>query len=226
MYTKRQRLGLKGTAIAQGRLKGLARAKQRKRPEIPRNLAERGLQLQKGEFKSIDVTVTGAADTTGVVQLLNGCARGDDINERIGRQTTMKSIEIHLRNSCTDTTGVQQIHRVLIVYDSQTNATALTIPNVLTDATVWALKSLENRNRFQIILDKLINLAGNGVYPEQLAWKWYKKLQHQVTYNNGDAGTVADITTGSLYFIIIGSVSAGTLAGNVYGTCRIRYTDN
>jgi len=192
---------------------------------IPKNIRISGLSLDQGEFKSVDVAGAYTANTTGAIQLLNGIARGDDINERIGRQVILKSIEMHVVNYVTPTTGIDQTQRILVVYDSQTNATALTILQVLNFVTTISLKNLENRKRFSILLDKLINLNASGESGSKVCWKWYKKLNHETTFNNGDAATVADITTGSLYLISIGSEAAGATAGGTEMQCRIRYTD-
>ena len=56
--------------------------------------------------------------------------------------------------------------------------------------------------------------------------KWYRRLNHPVTFNAGDAGTVADITTGSLYFLVVGSEAAGATAGTVSGRVRVRFDDH
>ena len=106
--------------------RGAAMAKRR-----GANMATRGLQLSKGEFKAIDTNVSFDVNTTGTVTLLNGCARGDEISERTGRETLIKSIEMKWVATSTDTTGTAQVGRLLVVYDKQPNAAALTIANVL-----------------------------------------------------------------------------------------------
>lgn len=55
----------------------------------------------------------------------------------------------------------------------------------------------------------------------------YMKLKRplMVEYNAGNAGTVADIVSNSLYFVSVGSNAAGATAGDVSGNIRIRYTD-
>jgi len=224
------RTPLKGYAKATGtrtrvlrRVQGMRKQRARIVSTIPRNFGIRGLQLDPGEFKSVDVTQNFAMNQTGALYLLNGIARGDDINERTGRQVILKSVELKCDNYITATTGVRQTQRVLVVYDSQTNATALTILQVLNAVTVISMKNLENRKRFQILLDKTLDLMPSG--DERQHWKWYKKLNHQVQFNNGDAATVADIVTGSLYFITIGSNVAGVNAGTSDITVRVRYTD-
>lgn len=181
-----------------------------------------------GEFKSVDTTVTLAADTGTAVQLLNGIARGDDIHERNGRELTMESIQLYYKLYSTAATGVKQRHRILLVYDKQTNAAALTAAQVLMAADDMALKNLENRKRFVILMDRSYILESNvDTNPGTVKQgKYYKRVNLPMTFNAGDAGTVADIVTGSLYFIVIGTSVAGATAGSVQLRARIRYRDN
>jgi len=122
-------------------------------------------------------------------------------------------------------TGIDQWHRYLVVYDRQTNGAALTFANVISALDVSAPRNLENRRRFTILMDRKFHLNASGEAGSQRLVQWYRRLRHPVTYNNGDAGTVADITTGSLYLISYGRVAAGATAGSCYGTVRVRYED-
>jgi len=193
------------------------------------NLAVRGLNLAKGEFKAIDHSNTSDCNTTGTLALLNGIARGDDINERTGREVTLRSIELHVRCLATATTGLDQTHRVMLVYDRQTNAAALTFAQVLTATDTVAPRNLENRKRFKILMDRRVNLAGNlAAAPQggsECSFDFYRRLRHPMTFNSGDAGTVADITTGSIYILFVGTVAPGAGAGSVNYYSRCRYED-
>jgi len=191
------------------------------------NIAQRGLILNQGEFKSVDLVHDTVSTATGTsVNLLNGIARGDEINERIGREVTMRSIQVKGNCHVTAGTGVDQIHRVMIIYDRQTNAAALTAAQVLVAVGVDQPRNLENRKRFKILFDRSFALNASGKPGSYRTWQFYRRLAHPVTFNAGDAGTVADITTGSLYFVTIGTELAGATAGQTTYSCRIRYTDN
>lgn len=190
------------------------------------NAAMRGLVLTPGELKSVDTTVNAAADMTTAVQLLNGIPRGDEISQRNGRQVTLKSIEMRLKSRSTAGTGVDQQHRVLIVYDRQTNAAAAAVTDVLASANVLYPRNLENRRRFRILFDRIIQLNASGEPNSEKIIKWYRRLNHPVTFNAGNMGTVADITTGSLYIMVIGTEAAGATAGTVSGRVRVRYDDH
>lgn len=180
----------------------------------------------QGEWKSVDTTISMAADQNSAVQLLNGIARGDEINERTGRKVQMRSIEMHLYATVTPATGTDQRQRVLVIYDKQTNGAALTAANVLQNTSPVGLRNLENRSRFICLYDEAFSLNATGESDSERTFKWYRKVNLTVTFNSGDAGTVADITTGSLYMVVVGSNVAGATAGSVNGYVRVRYTDN
>ena len=188
------------------------------------NAATRGLQLNQGEFKSVDTAGVIAMNTApGVVVLLNGIARGDDINQRNGREVTMKSIQFTHQTSGG---AADSFCRFLIVYDRQSNGAALTAAMVLNLADVVSPRNLENRKRFKILHDRLYTVETAANPMSLKCGKFYRRLRHPITFNTGNAGTVADIATGSLYLIALGSNAAGGNASQFSYTCRIRYLDN
>jgi len=117
----------------------------------------------------------------------------------------------------------------LVVLDKQTNATALTILNVLKSVSPISQKNLDNRHRFTILHDQSFSIEGQvatvsgGI--SQVVHNWYKKCNITVQFNNGNAGTVADIQSGSLYLIFIGDEGAGATAGFAGYSVRVRYQD-
>lgn len=179
----------------------------------------------KEEFKYIDTSGTWVNDTTGAVTLLNGCVPGDDAINREGRQITMRSLECKLTNFATATTGLDQFHRVLIVLDKQANGAAPAITDILVTNNVSAPRNLNNSKRFKILMDKRFYLNAAGEAGTAKIWKKYKKLLIPVQFNNGTAGTVADIITNSLYLVTLGNVAAGGSAGSTQGYIRLRFTE-
>jgi len=188
------------------------------------NMAVRGLNLAKGEFKAVDATATATPSVAGVLALVNGIARGDDISERTGREVLMRSVQQSFRIYWT-ANGVDQTLRVLLVYDRQTNAAALTFAQVLAATNVVSPRNLENRKRFKILMDKRIDVNGlSASDPGQTSrsFQFYRRLRHPVTFNSGDAGTVADITTGSLYLMFL-TTTDNNMTCQYYS--RVRYED-
>jgi len=221
-YAKKGRHTAAIAGAAAGRALAIAKKRSQKYRQISHGWSSsRGTQ---NEFKSLDVTVTaGAADTTGTLTLLNGVAPGSDINQRVGRQIMMKSIQLNftgIGNASNDS-----IIRFLVVWDKQCNAAALTIANLLTAASVNSTRNLDNRNRFVILADQRMPVNIAGVEGHYWQTTFYRKLRHPTTFNTGNAGTVADMTTGSIYLVVIGSNVAGATAGTFNSTSRIRFLD-
>jgi len=220
VYSNRKGIAAASRAVARRAAVQAVRAQSR-----VANVAMRGMQLDQGEFKSVDGTYSPGANTATAVQLLNGIARGDEINERTGREVVLRSIEIKGYCQSTLETGLDQEHRVMLVYDRQTNGAALTAAQVLAAVSVNSPRNLENRRRFKIMFDRTFYIAAATKQGCRRTFKFYRHLRHPVEFNAGDAGTVADITTGSLYFIVIGSQANDGTDGVVVYTSRVRYQD-
>jgi hypothetical protein len=179
------------------------------------------------EVKYVDTTISQAADTTGAVTLIDGIARGDDVSERVGRKVVMRRITHTLVSYVTPSTGVDQTHRYLLVFDKQANGVAPAITDVLVSVSTVALPNLNNRLRFVILHDELKALNASAE-PGSYWATGMRKLQCSlnVQFNSGDAGTVTDIQTGALYLITLGSMVAGVTAGTFSGRTRVEYIDH
>lgn len=214
-------------AIASKALRDAATAITRRKAiaDVGPNVAQRGLQFSGEEFKTLDMNYTVDVDTTTAVQLLNGCMRGDDFRQRNGREIMMKSIELRYITQACVATGSDQTHRIMLVYDRQTNGTALTAAAVLESANTVAPRSLENRRRFKILYDKIWTINSSPESGSRVQRKFYRRLAHPVTFNSGNTGYVGDIATGSLYLVVLGSNTAGTTAGQCTFYSRIRFQD-
>lgn len=182
-----------------------------------------------GEWKYLDTTTAVAVNTTGSITLLNGMARGTTALTRIGQKINIKSIEIRTVNFATLSTGINQVHRMFIVQDKQCNGAAPTISQILASTGTFAPRNLENRKRFRIMWDKFFVVgptANENANVVQVGYKKFRGRGLTVDYNTGNAGTVADISTNSLHFVVFGNIAAGTTAGECSFYIRIRYTDN
>lgn len=179
------------------------------------------------EFKTIDVTVGPVvADSTGSVTLLNGITQGTDYTNRIGRKITLRSIEIKGQNYVTPATGVDQNQRVLIVHDNDPTGALPAITDILTGITPVALRNLNNRTRFNILLDKRFQLNATAEPTSTRLWKYYKRFYKDMEFNGNNFGDIRDITKGALYYVSLGNVAAGATAGASFSNARIRFTDN
>ena len=162
------------------------------------NPAQRGLQLAQGEFKAVDIPRGDDVNTTGYVALLNGMIRGDDISQRIGREVTLRSVQFTYQIGVKDGTGIDQYVRAMLVYDRQANGATPLITDILSDANTFSHRNLENRHRFKILFDRMIALNASGEPGSRRVFKFYRRLNHPVTFNGNTGGTIADIQTGAL----------------------------
>lgn len=190
------------------------------------NYAQRGLQLSSGEFKSVDLHADNVScSTTPGILLLNGMTVGSSIDQRVGREVTLRSIQFQYVVRA-NTAGVDQQVRVALVYDRQTNGAAPAFNDVFDYSNVTAARKLENRKRFRILYDRTYTLNAIGEPGAQVARRFYRRLRHPVTFNSGSTGLVADITTGSFYLLFLSTQAAGTNAALLDYNTRVRYTDN
>lgn len=151
-------------------------------------------------------------------------ANGSDASTRIGRKVTIKSV--YLRYSVVPsptTTGAAAV-RILVVYDKQTNAVAPAVLDVLSNSDFTAPNQLSNRDRFVTLIDEItpiISMTGDAT----VAGVCYKKLNLETMFNSGSAGTVGDITSGSIYLLYVQTGGLATAAVNLNVRARVRYTD-
>lgn len=179
----------------------------------------------------LDTFIDVAMSTTTTVTLLNGLTKGENYNSRHGREISLGSYEFNLQSAPTDTTGTEQNHRFFIVYDRYPQGVAPTFTDVFAFGHTSTNLDEDNRWRFRILYDSGTHTlssrvaAGGGRDTGYL--KTHKRiigLKGLITrYNNGNAGTIADIDFGALFLMTVGSHAAGATAGTLYGTSRLRF---
>lgn len=181
----------------------------------------------RGEWKFSDHAINVNADQNISTTLLNGLVPGNSASQRTGNKVDIKSIQGLFYHVVVNGTGTDQSHRRLIVLDRQANGVAPTLAQVLTTADCFGLRNLENRKRFKILSDKQIILDASGESGSKKYQKLYIKFRRPITveFNNGVAGTIADIVSNSLYLFVYGTNAAGATAGQCLGAVRIRYVD-
>lgn len=140
---------------------------------------------------------------------------------------TIKTIEFRGFCRANTSTGADQYDRYTILLDSQANSTVAAAADFWSTADVYGMRNLAFRKRFKTIYDKALALNSASESGSYRAIKFYLKFRKPIVveYNTGTAGTVGDIASNSLYFITIGNVAAGTSAGVMVGTLRLRYQD-
>lgn len=183
----------------------------------------------KSELKFIDnslgpLAVVAATNNWTLQALLNGVQSGSTATTRIGRKMVMKSILLRYSASLAATSTGGSPVRVLVVYDKQANAAAPAITDILLADDFESPNNLSNRDRFVTIFDHItqpISIQNNYSVADTL----YKKLNLETMFNTGSAGTIADITSGSVYLLTSQDGSIGTANASIQLYTRIRFDD-
>lgn len=201
-------------------------------------------KVPKQELKAFDVALRTNTFATiagpPTFDTLNAMVNGAELYQRVGRKVYMKSL--HIRGQCTPN-GVanESACRIIIYYDSQPNAAAPLIGDLIKDsnaaaASTWISEiNLVNRQRFKILRDMQFifgsstNAAGAAeLVPDPIKQSFnvdvFIKLKGlEAIYNATNGGTVADITSGAIGLVCFGDANAGA-HDFIYGA-RLRYYD-
>lgn len=180
------------------------------------------------EKKSIDVDSTAVIDSTGAVVLLNGCAPGTGIGNRVSRKTQLRSLLVRASALGTSGTGTAQDGRMLLIYDKQTNAAAPAVADVLAAADPRAPMELSGRDRFVILADWYYAVADRTAPGDTMAVQFnrYTKMNLPCVFNDEGNGTVGDIITGAIFLVSLGDNAAGNTAGVLTFYSRVRFEDS
>lgn len=180
------------------------------------------------EKKFIDSTastaLTFASATWSAGSLLNGMAPGSTASQRIGRKIIGKSLYMRYQFFIGSTTTGGNPARILIVYDKQANAAAPAITDILLTDSALSANNLSNRDRFITLCDHITDpVSQNNNFC--VADSIYKKINLETMFNAGSAGTIGDITSGSIYVFFAQFGTTGVANSTVAWTARYRYTD-
>lgn len=183
------------------------------------------------EHKFIDLAAANYnADTTGSVTLLNGVATGTDFTNRVGREFRMRELLIH--GFLAKETAVQNeaYCRLLIVFDTQiSSGSAPALTDLLTAADSISQLNMNNRRRFQVLVDKRFVLGGTNntatqaiaEHPGTHVVDIRRGLNHPVVCS-GTGATSASIMTGALWMFTVGH---STTSGIFELTTRVVFED-
>lgn len=194
-----------------------------------------GVKLQMGpEIKNVDTNFLDVQpSSTGAVTLLNGMTQGTTTVTRIGQKIEMTACQIKLAYSSATTASVttapMDLLQVSLVYDKQANGAAPAWSDIFTDSTAinapCGARNVNNLDRFVVLKTFHVCLAGAGPNAEYI--EHYVSMKHDVRYNTGTAGTVADIQTGALYLAYSnGNAIAGVAnSGKIVANIRVSFKD-
>lgn len=193
-----------------------SRGRRRYRRRYPRkNLARKVRTVSRRvnrlyrqrETKRFDTDALGAAiSTTGTFYLLNGIAQGNDVINRDGNEVYIHKLNFKISLFNADSSNKI---RVIIFIDSQANAAAPSVSDVLQDAANYPILTplnYDNKKRFRILLNKVFVTDTDD---PTSTFQLYRKIGRKVQYS-GSAGGIATIKRNSLFLLLISDSNASS----------------
>lgn len=201
-----------------------------------RSKATRALRLirkfkKEQEVKYIDTTGTctiayassNTWQTAGRI-LLNACSQGDTALTRDGNKTSMQDLTIRFifNGGATDDDG--RVWRLVIFYDRKPAGAVPGPTDIFQTDHINAPLAKKNAGRFAILYDGYIAQDSTQFHSPL---KLYMKLNRvsKVDYGIGNAGTIADISKGALYFWANGA-ALDTADSSITYYSRVKFTDS
>jgi len=194
----------------------------------------------KNQISSTDL-ISGIAP---YVAILNGVAQGTSENTRIGRLVHNKWLDIDFEISMTSTAGIDNTNmfRVYIVVETTCLGSNLSPSQFFVDNANWSPTSQRDRtnrnaSRYVVLWDsKPFHLgsppvahgtttqsvvgAGN---PAEKIFSLHIPLDFDTDYSRGNSGTVGDIDTNSLSFLVVND--QGTASCSLVGGWTLCFSD-
>jgi len=189
------------------------------------NKTPRRPKQSKSEVKSLIVTATPNANSGGVIQLLSAVVRGTTENTRVGSQLRTRALELSGFCAVTPATGVDQIHRLMIVRDFAPNGATPTLGDILSATSVYSFVNENSLWRFHVYYDHCFDLSATAESGSIASFRKKIKLGYVVQYNANALGDIRDCDSGALFIVIIGTSAAGVTAGSCNYSARLTYTD-
>lgn len=178
----------------------------------------RSLAMVDPELKYNDTILSSQYNCvlpSSTILLVNGLAVGDDDTNRDGRRVYNDHVEVRgdfYYSSAVSAHAVDQV-RGILVYDKQPNGAAPAVTDILAGTgNPDCPYNMNNSGRFDILWDKCWGLpyvpAATTAMVKFPILKEIIPVKRSTQYS-GTGSTIANIATGSLYLIWIGSQASG-----------------
>jgi hypothetical protein len=178
-------------------------------------------KLLNVEDKYNDSQAATAIANAATYALMNGLQLGNTSVTRNGQ--SIKCADFQFTATLTmAAAATTTFFRMIIFVDSASNATVPGVSDVYQDCTtVRSMRQVAYIKRFKVIYDELIALDTNN--PLCVISKTFS-LSHHTEFNTGNAGTIADIASGSLYLLMFSDQAVNTPTISYWG--RHSFVDN
>lgn len=185
-------------------------------------------------------------NTTASATLLNGVAQGAAFYQRLGNRFAMRALLLKLNiYPLRTSTQVNEMIRLLLVYDRQANGAAPTYSDIIqardsaggTTSNILDSPNVDKKSRYQILWDwwqpaSTMTVTGPvitnpGVQANAQTFKIQKliPLPALLTQCDGATSGIGDIETGSLYLFAVGSAASASEGWAALMTSRLFFYD-
>lgn len=180
------------------------------------------LRVLNVEEKHNDV-INSAVAMTGnwQIALMNGLTTGTSAVTRIGQSVKCSGIECRFYGTLNAAATVPEIVRLVIFIDKECDTTAPTPLNIFTNSVI-SPRVDGYMDQYRVLYDSVFVMSPTGT--ETWVSDFIANQQWHVSYNTGNAGTIADIVTNSLYFMFVSNAAANFSTINY--NLRFIYIDN
>jgi hypothetical protein len=183
------------------------------------NSLRRFVNAEMHYLDTVQTAVNVSSTTTFV--LLNGMQTGDTSMTRTGQSIKMDRTDFRFYLT-GNITAVQVSCRLIIVIDKQANGAIFADTALLNAATTVSPYAVGGQMRFQVLYDQTFALSTAG--PLNVCQCVTIPTNQHVEYNTGNAGTVADINSNSLYLLMLSDQA--TNVPIIYAYLRLWFIDN
>lgn len=190
-----------------------------RKPSVAALVRSAMLEMQEHKVRSVQQSSVVISSAGAVINLTNGIVEGDDVNMRSG--TTIKMLKQHFRFAF-NVVGIDQSARFIIFADMLNQGTTPTVTEVLPTTGYLShysdIRQIQQK-RFKILLDSTLDVSVAG--PSRVTRRGDINYKGKVYYNGTTAIASAN-GLGSIFLLVIGSLSTGTYDYDWQGV----YTDS
>lgn len=185
------------------------------------------------ELKFFDLAIASTTiPTTGEITKasVNTIAQGTTQSTRIGRKIVIKKLLwkfVVTLPEAGNMTQASDILRIILYVDKQCNGATAAVLDIIDSTSLSAFRALDNSQRFNILMDKTINIfssagSGNGTASDSaekhIAMRFYKNLSIPVEFSS-TTGAITEIRSDNIGVLCI---SHQGYVG-IEGFMRLRY---
>lgn len=175
-------------------------------------------------------TYTNYQNGTPAIVLLNGMTQGVTGQTRVGNNVKFISIDLKINCAYGPTVLDKQNNsiRCILVREKPALGQAISFTSMFDTSPTYTFTQFENndrdwKERFHILYDQTF-LVNSQLFITEKNIRIKRKLGFVTSYARGNAGTIADIDTNSLYLLMIADSTTALSQYYRYG-CQIEYQD-